>query len=46
MGAIISELSTCLVIAAVLGLWIGWIVQGKRHTQKQKREEGDAMGSI
>jgi len=45
MGAIISELSTCLVVAAVLGLWIGWIVQGKKHEKKQKRED-DAMGSI
>ena len=36
MGAVVSELSTCLILAAVLGLWIGWIVRENRYVKKQK----------
>ncbi len=49
MGAVVSELSTCLILAAVLGLWIGWIVRENRHPKKKKKDsspEGDAAESI
>ena len=36
MGAVVSELSTCLILAAVLGLWIGWIVRENRYAKRQK----------
>ena len=39
MGAIISELSVCLLIASLLGLWIGLIMGCDRcHSTKEQTE--------
>jgi len=41
MGAIISELSVCLLLASVLGLWIGLIMGCDRcqHSREQAEVE-------
>jgi hypothetical protein len=39
MGAIISELALCLIIAAALGFWIGWLL-GCNHDKETHEEAG------
>ncbi len=38
MGAIISELALCLILAAGLGFWIGWLLGC--HSDNAEHEDG------